>query len=427
MLYGPRIVFRMLSNPSLFVYLPIAVCRTLRCFLSISNLLRILLSVNGGAKYPRLSSVYLMRMDMYPKYLTIVLSVLAAYMVLRMTRVTQSASKPLASGIKDAIPNPLAPGFKDTIPNPRPFPTFFFSHGGPTFIYENDDFGDKGAWRTVKKIGQTIKNEYKPDYIVVVSAHWQLSGSKLIEVAVPLQKAELAENELIYDFHGFPKHMYREEFHTNNSRFVSEEILLQLKKAGFISQLTKRGIDHGVWVPFKVAFSDYNTLEPLPEGAEHGLDLPETSLIQVSLTGLDRDFDTHFELGKALNHFRQNMIWDPIKEKYLKGLVICSGMSVHNLRELGLAASTGRTMPYTKKFHELLREKMVPSKDILGAFKEIKSEHTALLYKAHPTLEHFVPLVVAGGIVSEKSESIKELYNSESLSFGWNVYQFGDY
>ena len=40
-------------------------------------------------------------------------------------------------------------------------------------MYELDDFGNKGAWNTVKKIGNNIKKNWKPDYIIVISAHWQ--------------------------------------------------------------------------------------------------------------------------------------------------------------------------------------------------------------------------------------------------------------
>lgn len=55
--------------------------------------------------------------------------------------------------------------------NPHPFPTYFVSHGGPTFMYEDDAFGNKGAWNLLKKLGTQIKKEWKPDYIIVVSAH----------------------------------------------------------------------------------------------------------------------------------------------------------------------------------------------------------------------------------------------------------------
>lgn len=340
---------------------------------------------------------------------------------------SQSA-KSIVSEVAPSASAAVSGAQKPTIPNPNPFPSFFFSHGGPTFMYEDDDFGNKGAWKTVKKLGTKIKNEWKPDYIVVVSAHWQLSGSNLIEIGVPPAKGgDLAENDLIYDFFGFPGHMYKEQFHTLNSRYVSEEVRQRLKEDGFHAELSKRGLDHGVWVPFKVAFSDYDTLHPLPKGVEAGLDLPETSIVQVSLTGNEKDFDTHFKLGQSLSYFRDNLIWDPVKEKYLKGMVICSGMSVHNLRDLGRAMQAGRPLPYTVAFNKLLKQTMVNSPDLLPNLNKLKSENASLLYLAHPTLEHFAPIVVAGGLLKDHPEQkIKEIYNDEALSLGWGIYQFGE-
>lgn len=287
---------------------------------------------------------------------------------------------------------------------------------------------DTGAYKVIEKLGSQIKNVWKPDYIVVVSAHWQLSGSNSIEIAVPPAKsdADLEENALVYDFYGFPGHMYKEQFHTANSRFVSGEIRDELKKNGFHADFTKRGIDHGVWVPFKVAFSKHNTLNPGPAG-NVGLDLPDTSLVQVSLTGNEKDFNTHFKLGQVLSHFRDNLIWDPTREKYLTGMVITSGMSVHNLRDLGRAYSLGRPMPYVAPFNKLLKETMVNTPELLANLNRIKNENTSLLFLAHPTLEHFVPIVVGGGILkSHPEQKIKELYNEDDLSLGWGIYQFGE-
>lgn len=358
-------------------------------------------------------------------FFTYIAPILIALMILKMA----TQSKPVASQVASRASSTVSKAVAEpVVPNPNPFPAYFFSHGGPTFIYEEDDFGNKGAWKMVKKLGKTIKNDWKPDYIVVVSAHWQLDGSNLVEVAVPPKKSEsdLQEYPLIYDFYGFPDHMYKEQFRTLNSRFLSEKVSEQLKQSGFNSRLTTRGVDHGVWVPFKVAFSDHNTLNPPPNNTTPGLDLPETSLIQVSLTGLDRDFDSHFKLGQALSYFRDNMIWDPVKEKYLKGMVVCSGMTVHNLRDLGVAMRAGKAMPYAKTFNQLLRETMVNSPDLAQKINKLKLEHSALLYRAHPTLEHFDPLVVAGGLIeSHADQEITELYNDEFLSLGWGIYQFG--
>lgn len=358
--------------------------------------------------------------------------IILGFMILKMA--TQS-TKPLiaetvrsvssTTGAAAATASAVSSALKPDIPNPNPFPSFFFSHGGPTFMYEND----KGAFKTVKRLGKKIKNVWKPDYIVVVSAHWQLTGSKAIEIAIPPARngGDLEENALVYDFYGFPRHMYKEQFRTMNSRFVSGEIRDRLKKNGFHADLTKRGIDHGVWVPFKVAFSDYNTLKPAPEGVDVGLDLPETSLVQVSLTGNEKDFDTHYKLGEVLSYYRDNLIWDPVREKYLKGMVIVSGMSVHNLRDLGRAMSYGKPMPYAATFNKLLTKTMVNTPDLLDNLNKIKTENGSLLFQAHPTLEHFVPIVVGGGLLKDHpDQQIKEVFNSEELSLGWGIYQFGE-
>lgn len=313
--------------------------------------------------------------------------------------------------------------FANSVKNENPFPAYFFSHGGPSFLY-NDDMGSLGAWKTVKKIGKTIKKQYKPDYIIVVSAHWQSKGSNLIEIAVP--SVPHGENKLIYDFYGFPDYMFKEEFHTKNSESIAAKIRQHLEESGFESKLTKRGIDHGVWVPFKVAFSDYTELEG-KKLAPGELDLLETAIIQVSLPANDTDFATQFKLGQTLNAFRENNVWDEASQKHATGLVICSGMSVHNLRDLGYAFRLPGPMPYVKPFNQLLTKIMTTKSPLLSDFEDIKKYNRELLYKAHPTLEHFAPAVVGAGLASEKKEVITELYNEETASLGWGIYQFGTY
>ncbi|KAI3405158.1 hypothetical protein KGF56_002114 [Candida oxycetoniae] len=315
------------------------------------------------------------------------------------------------------------------IKNVHPLPTFFFSHGGPTFMYEDDPFGNKGAWRTIKKLGQTIKS-WKPDYILVVSAHWQSRGSNLIEINKIANNS--SENPLIYDFYGFPSYMYKEEFHTKNDEFIANHVKQELVSNSFDCKVVERGIDHGVWVPFKVAFSDYTT-QTTPQPKVKGLDL-DCPVIQVSLAANDSDFDTHYKLGKVLNHFRSNKIWDERQEKYLTGMVICSGMSVHNLRDLGYSMRQPEgVMPYVKPFNKLLTNILEnednnnnnQGDDLLTRLNNLKNLH--ILRQAHPTLEHFLPIVVAGGIANDSNDRIKELYNDEYASLGWGVYQVGEF
>lgn len=316
-----------------------------------------------------------------------------------------------------------------------PLPGLFVSHGGPTFLYENDDFGNKGAWRVVRELGTRIREEWKPDYIVVISAHWQLAAPDLIEVAVPpatdlrgvlggeahAPVADWRENPLIYDFYGFPEHMYREKFRTWNSPFVSRLICEHLQRSGFRAKLTERGLDHGVWVPMKVAF-------PQGDGPED-MALGETPLVQVSLTAIEDDFDTHARLGEAISHLQNTAIWDPAQGKYLRGLVVCLGMSVHNLRDLGTAVRSGqKALPYVAEFNRLVSQTMQAGPETLTQLGKLKTKHALLLRNAHPTLEHFVPLVVAAGINrASNHRKVLELYNDDQLSLGWATFQLGEY
>lgn len=183
-------------------------------------------------------------------------------------------------------------------------------------------------------------------------------------------------------------------------------------------------MDHGLWCPLKVAFTDYTTLKAghPPADGEFDVDFP---VIQISLTGVDSDFDNHYKLGKVLSQFRENLIWDPEKKRYLKGALIMSGMSVHNLRDLGwMFSHPGKNLPYTGKFNTLLTNTLTTSDDLLKSLNDIKANNRSLLYSAHPTLEHFLPVVVGAGTVQD-SKAIKELYNEDDGSLGWGIYQFG--
>lgn len=286
-------------------------------------------------------------------------------------------------------------------------PIYFFSHGGPTFMYPEDSFSDPGAYQAVKRLGKYIKEEIKPKFIIVVSAHWETYNR--IEVSVPKDVlGGNSENELIYDFSGFPRHMYEEKFRSRGDVSLSKDIKHTLQQAGLAAQLTPRGLDHGVWVPFKVAFST----NKLPE-EEWDVDVP---LIQVSLDQ-SSDFALHRQLGNALATYRDR-----------GGLIICSGMSVHNLRDMHVGLrSPNKPLPYVKPFNSLLTETVVGKvgDERFQALENIPKEHRQLFLKAHPTPEHFMPMVVAVGAAG--SDAGIEVSNSALMSLGWGVYQFGKY
>lgn len=292
-----------------------------------------------------------------------------------------------------------------------PYPTYFISHGGPTIIYEKEDsFATIEAIESLKTIGSTITNDLKPDYIIIVSAHYQSSSRNTIEISI--NKDEDHENKLIYDFYGFDRKFYNQKFETRSNVMVGCMLYAELKKNGFEAKIFDRGIDHGVWCPLKVMFGDK-------------LDIP---LIQVSLPYTE-DFDESYKLGKTLKFFRDNLIWDETSKTDLKGLIMTSGSSVHNLRDFRLVSGNSK-LPYVDKFHKLINETFEKSSPltILENLKNLKkdSNYKQLLYRAHPTLEHFLPLVVAAGTDDGKND-FKEVSTSGTLALGYGYYQFGSW
>lgn len=281
-------------------------------------------------------------------------------------------------------------------------------------MYRKQGFGgDVGAFDATAEIGRYVRDVIRPRFVVMVSAHWQSESNDTVQVAVP---SKSDENRLIYDFYGFPKHMYDEKFRTRNDLSISKQIATDLNL--FFSQqgagpnvtasLAHRGIDHGVWVPLKVAF-------PEESPGAWNLDCP---LIQVSLTANETDFDTHFKLGQALSKYRSE-----------GGLVLVSGMSVHNLHDFMKASQSGGSLPYVGLFNDLIRSILLQDSSAAEKLTEFKALLTdpvkrQVLMEAHPTVEHFVPLIV--GLGASAGGEIKELYNNNDGSMGWGIYQFGE-
>lgn len=73
---------------------------------------------------------------------------------------------------------------------------------------------------------------------------------------------------LIYDFYGFPGHYYKQKYPNRGSQQIAEKVMDLLRKKGIKVSGTDRGLDHGIWVPFKVAFDpEENPLEiPIVQG-----------------------------------------------------------------------------------------------------------------------------------------------------------------
>ena len=135
----------------------------------------------------------------------------------------------------------------------------------------------------------------------------------------------------MYSYYGFPAHYYEIQYPNVGSKDLSSRVLSSLKSAGIAAEGTKRGLDHGVFAPFRVAFD--------PE--KNPLNVP---VVQVSLFDSD-DPNAHYRLGEAVSALREEGV-----------LIIVSGMAVHNLRDLWTAMSRPGAMPYAITFDAALKE-----------------------------------------------------------------------
>lgn len=270
-------------------------------------------------------------------------------------------------------------------------PVYFFSHGGPNIMYDTSH----PVYPQIANLGKEITQKVKPKAIVVFSAHWQADKPNTIEV-------NTAETEpLIYDFYGFPKNYYMEKFKHRGSPEVAANVIKTLNDAGIKTEGVERGLDHGVWAVFKVAFND----ETNPIG-----DIP---VVQVSLFEDTKDAAAHLKLGRAVEKLREQGI-----------CIVVSGMAVHNLRDMWAARSRPGPMPYTVSFDGALKEAVetTPGRErdemMVGLLKRPDCR------PAHPTFEHLLPIHV--GVGAAGSDKGKQLWTLPEGSMSWAQYRFGE-
>ncbi|KAJ2800477.1 hypothetical protein H4R20_004047 [Coemansia guatemalensis] len=269
-------------------------------------------------------------------------------------------------------------------------PVYFLSHGGPSLLDDNDYPPEQPIAKGLAKIGDEIK-ELRPRGMVIVSGHWEAGHDSLqVNGKSPLPQP------LIYDFYGFPSWMYKEEFPHKVDPDLTQEIVKLFAERDIKIESVDRGLDHGVWVVLKRA----------------GLANADFPIVQLSLFRND-SMEKHLELGRALAPLREQGI-----------VIVGSGMAVHNLRDLfgpGGSASGG-VRPYVRPFDKDV-EQAITGVSSSERWKAVAAlAHSDNLRKAHPTLEHLLPLHVAVGAAGPEA-SAKKMLEAYQLSLSWSCYR----
>lgn len=248
------------------------------------------------------------------------------------------------------------------------------------------------AYSKLVEIGKEITEKVEPQALVVFSAHWQASEKSTIEVNTS------ESTDLIYDFYGFPGHYYKEQYPNVGSKEISRKVIDALHSHHLRAKPVSRGLDHGVWAGFKVAFN--------PE--RNPLQVP---IVQVSLFHSD-DPQQHYALGQAISHLRSQHIQ-----------IIVSGMAVHNLRDHFTVGVHCHVLPYTSSFDEALKV-AVESRPAERQRKMAELVMRKDARQAHPTFDHLLPIYVGAGAAGE--DEGKQLWTMKEGGLSWAQYRFGN-
>ncbi len=264
--------------------------------------------------------------------------------------------------------------------NMNAFPTIFVSHGSPMHALEAGPSGE--AWAAI------AAKLPRPESVLIASAHW--------DTAVPMLTGA-DRLQTIHDFHGFPEALYRVRYDAPGAPQTAQRASALLKDAGIAAGIDGcRGIDHGAWVPLRFMYP--------------GADIPVAQLSVQTARGTAH----HWELGRALA---------PLAEQGV--LVIGSGHATHNLRDWrpGHRGGNGEAapMPYAAHFADWLAERIAAGDArAVADYRDLEPDGA----RAHPTEEHFVPLLFAWGAAAPDARPERFHRGIEGSALAMDAYAF---
>ncbi len=236
-------------------------------------------------------------------------------------------------------------------------------------------FGEDAYQKALERFALSIP---KPRAIVIVSAH-SISGE-----AVHVLRCE--QNRIQHDFSGFPRELYEIEYTCPGSPEIADRVSESLIQAGFtVKSEPDAPLDHGIWMPL---------LHLYPEG-----DVP---VVRVSLP-LGLMPAQILKLGHTLSALRKENV-----------LLIASGGAVHNLRELNWSQKNSPGAPWAVEFESWLIQAL-KAKNVEAI---VNIEDHPLYLRAHPSDEHFLPMLftIGAALPGDEVEVIHRGVEYETLS-----------
>ncbi|WP_093585088.1 DODA-type extradiol aromatic ring-opening family dioxygenase [Geodermatophilus amargosae] len=252
---------------------------------------------------------------------------------------------------------PQARAHRAWTPDDGPLPALFVSHGAPPTLDAPEWLAHLFTW------SQSMP---KPRAIVVVSAHWENAPLAISGAA--------AGTPLYYDFGGFHPRYYTLQYATPDATDLARRIAATLSSTTPLHHHVDRGLDHGAFIPLMAMYP--------------AADVP---VVQVSMPSLEPE--ALLALGRRLRSLRDEGI-----------LVMGSGFMTHSFAVFRRPQLQG----YTEAFDEWATDAL--GRGDVDALLDYRTKGPAADV-AHPTADHFVPLLLTLGAGTAPGQSVTTAFD----------------
>lgn len=236
-------------------------------------------------------------------------------------------------------------------------PVLFLGHGSPMNAIEDNEW--RRGWQALA--AQFGKTWPQPQLILCVSAHWLTRGWWVTGMEKP---------KTIHDFGGFPQELFDQQYPAPGAPGIARALAEGIVDPAVRVDADQWGFDHGTW----------SVLKPMFPKAQ----------IPVAQLSLDygRPPAEHLALGRRLKALREQGV-----------LIVGSGNIVHNLRATQRGTPANQAYDWAIEFDARIGAQ-IEKGDLAGLADFQKLGSVAQL--AHPTYDHYLPLLHAAGAAETK-------------------------
>ena len=239
-------------------------------------------------------------------------------------------------------------------------PVLFLGHGSPM-----NALGGNEYFKSWQALGSDFGTKFAPPQLILcISAHWLTDGWRL--TAMPQPKT-------IHDFGGFPQELFDQRYAVPGEPLAARaiaQVVKQRHSQPLDLDVDQWGLDHGAWGVLKPMF---------PDGI-----IP---VVQLSMD-YSRAPEEHYALARQLKALRERGV-----------LIVGSGNIVHNLSMMQRGTAPSQAFDWALEFDQTTGG-FIQQGNLAALQNFLKLG--SLTRMAHPTHEHYLPLLYAAGAVDGK-------------------------